>query len=191
MDEVVEPKRARGRPRTRPRLDYDKPTPPPPPEAPPKPPKSTKKIETRGGARPGSGAKPLVPDDADRALVAQLASFGLPHDDIRKLIITRRGKPINQNTFTKHFAEELANGRLHANAKVAQSLFRKAISGNPACMIFWLKTRAGWREKMDIEVAGQGGGPMEVKHIGMDGVYAQLGIMAQAAITSNGDSTTP
>jgi hypothetical protein len=39
-----------------------------------------------------------------------------------------------------------------ANAQVAQSLYQQAISGkNTAATIFWLKTRAGWRESPAIE----------------------------------------
>ena len=38
-----------------------------------------------------------------------------------------------------------------ANVKIAQSLFHMATTGNKvAAAIFWMKARAGWREKHDI-----------------------------------------
>ena len=38
-----------------------------------------------------------------------------------------------------------------ANAKVAQSLFQMATQGkNVAAAIFWMKARAGWREKIEV-----------------------------------------
>jgi hypothetical protein len=44
-----------------------------------------------------------------------------------------------------------------------------AISGKfPAAAIFWLKTRAGWRETNIIEHSGPQGGPLEVLHGGID-----------------------
>ena len=39
---------------------------------------------------------------------------------------------------------------VEANLKVAQSLFQMATNGkNVAAAIFWMKARAGWREKND------------------------------------------
>ncbi|MEO3475934.1 hypothetical protein AAFN86_29080, partial [Roseomonas sp. CAU 1739] len=39
-----------------------------------------------------------------------------------------------------------------ANAKVAQSLFQMATQGkNVAAAIFWMKARAGWREKQEVD----------------------------------------
>lgn len=37
-------------------------------------------------------------------------------------------------------------GKARAIGVIAQSLIRKARSGDTACMIFYLKTQAGWRE---------------------------------------------
>ena len=49
-------------------------------------------------------------------------------------------------------AEGLDRAAAEANAQVAQSLYQQAISGkNTAATIFWLKTRAGWRESPAIE----------------------------------------
>ena len=38
-----------------------------------------------------------------------------------------------------------------ANSQVAQTLFKKAIAGDTTAAIFWLKCRAGWRERGTAE----------------------------------------
>jgi hypothetical protein len=47
-----------------------------------------------------------------------------------------------------------------ANARVAQTSFQQATTpGNNAATIFWLKARAGWREKQPTPASDQPGGP--------------------------------
>ena len=54
----------------------------------------------------------------------------------------------------KHFRAELDRGAIEAITKVAQSLFRTATEGNNvAAAIFWMKARAGWREKQELRVS--------------------------------------
>lgn len=53
----------------------------------------------------------------------------------------------SHNTLIKHYADELTLGLDEANAAMASALYRKGIKGDTICMIFWLKTRARWREK--------------------------------------------
>jgi hypothetical protein len=47
------------------------------------------------------------------------------------------------------YSQELAGGHIKANARVAESLYRKAIGEgreSVTAAIFWLKTRARWKE---------------------------------------------
>ena len=55
----------------------------------------------------------------------------------------------------KHYRDELDLGETKANAQVAGFLFNSARSGNVTAQIFWLKTRARWRET-----------PLELRHSG-------------------------
>ena len=56
----------------------------------------------------------------------------------------------------KHFRDELDRGTVEANVKVAQSLFQMATQGkNVAAAIFWMKARAGWREKHEVQVTSR------------------------------------
>lgn len=95
------------------------------------------------------------PTDEQRGTVKVLSGFGVPQDAIAAYI------EIDPKTMRKHFRVELDRGSLEAMAKVAQSLFNMATSGdNVAAAIFWMKARAGWREKNSLEVTGQNGAPI-------------------------------
>ena len=97
-------------------------------------------------------AQPFTPTDEQRRMVRALSGYGVPHDDIA--LIVKCSPP----TLRKWFRQELDVGSAEATAKVAQTLFQQATSGtNTAAMIFWLKARAGWREKQVVEVTGQDG----------------------------------
>jgi hypothetical protein len=89
----------------------------------------------------------FVPTDLHRSTVKSLAAYGIPHDEIATMIGIRAAK-----TLRRHFREELARGSIEATAQVGQTLYQMATSGEePACTIFWMKTRAGWREKQRPE----------------------------------------
>ena len=100
------------------------------------------------------------PTDASRKQVEALASFGVPRSDIARIV------GIGEVTLRKHYAEVLATAAVKANSMVAQSLFNKATRGDGASSvtagIFWLKVRAGWREKDVHEVTGLNGGPIQM-----------------------------
>ena len=117
------------------------------------------------GSRTKTLARPqFQPTDEDRALVEQLAAFGIPVESMTLFVKTKEGKPISERTLRKHFVKELDQGELKANVKVAQTLFKKAISGDTTSMIFWLKTRARWKESPQrVELTGKDGGPVEQK----------------------------
>jgi hypothetical protein len=65
---------------------------------------------------------------------------------------------MDAKTLRKHFRPELDRGMVEANLKVGPSLFQLATSGrNVAAAIFWMKARAGWREKPEVEVSDKDG----------------------------------
>ncbi len=89
----------------------------------------------------------LEPTDEQRKTVRAMSGFGIPHDDIATLL------EIDPKTLRKHFRRELDRGSIEATAKVAQSLFNMAtVDKNVAAAIFWMKARAGWREKHEVQV---------------------------------------
>jgi len=103
------------------------------------------------------GKPPFEPTDEQRRTVEMMSAMGIPQEDICQVILGRNGKPIDAKTLRKHFHEELATAAMKANVKVANALFRVATDpkgGSRAvtAQIFWLKTRAGWRELPTREI---------------------------------------
>jgi len=95
------------------------------------------------------GRRAHRPDPAQRRQVEALAAYGIPEADISGVV------GIDPKTLRKHYRDELDLGETKANAQVAGFLFNAAKNGNVTAQIFWLKTRAKWRET-----------PVELKHSG-------------------------
>ena len=89
------------------------------------------------------------PNEEQRRMVKALAGYGVKHKQIAALLDLN-----STTTLRKHFPEELRQGPLEAKAQMLGRLFKLAVSGrNPAMTMFWLKTRAGWRETGNQEEA--------------------------------------
>lgn len=98
------------------------------------------------------------PTEKTRIEVAALAGFGARAEDIAAYL------GISDKTLAKHYKEELKTGSIKANAAIAKTLFNAAKEGNVSACIFWLKTRAGWRETQSVELSGPDKGPVAVKN---------------------------
>jgi hypothetical protein len=83
----------------------------------------------------------FVFDDAMRERVRYLAGVGVPQDDIAQMI------GCAPKTLRKRCRDDLDRGVAEANATVSGYLFAAAKDGNVTAQIFWLKTRAHWRER--------------------------------------------
>ena len=95
-----------------------------------------------------------VPTDETRNLVRWHAITGT----LRPVICDILG--ISEDTLRRYYRDELDQGLAECNRQVATTLFRKAIGGDNQCMIFWLKTRALWRDKIDVDVRVDGLGDL-------------------------------
>jgi hypothetical protein len=69
-----------------------------------------------------------------------MAAYGIPEPDIARVV------GIDPKTLRKYYRDELDLGSTKANAQVAGFLFNSARNGNVTAQIFWLKTRARWKE---------------------------------------------
>jgi hypothetical protein len=99
------------------------------------------------------------PDPALRRQVEAMAGYGVAEADIGRVI------GIDPKTLRKHYRDELDLGHVKANAKVAENLFRKATGEgreSVTAAIFWLKTRARWKETSAIEHGGPEGDPFVI-----------------------------
>ena len=99
--------------------------------------------------------KSTMPEDLspmpDPARVEALAGFGLSAADIAMVF------DIDAEHLRTRFAKELSGGQIKANARVAESLYRKATGEgreSVTAAIFWLKTRAHWKETSAHEHSG-------------------------------------
>jgi hypothetical protein len=111
-------------------------------------------------SRDKGGRPPHLPDATTRNKVFMLSTVGTRHEDIATVL------NISADTLTKYYSDELAKGRIEANASVAETLFKQAKEGNTTAMIFWLKSRAKWKETSQHEISGNPDGtPVEVKII--------------------------
>lgn len=124
-------------------------------------------------SEPKSGAPFLSPDrkkigrprfepTADqRRQVESLAGLGIPQAGIASMVKNpSTGQPIDEKTLRQCFERELLEGVHKANAAVSQSLYQKAMGNghqSVAAAIFYLKCRAGWRERLDVAVDIKGG----------------------------------
>ncbi len=107
-----------------------------------------------------------IPDDKSRLLVKSLSAVGIRYIDIaQKLDIT-------DDTLRKHYKKELEEGRIDANTQIGSTLFQQAKKGNTTAAIFWLKTRAGWKETNVTELSGGEG--TEVKGINITFVESNV-----------------
>jgi hypothetical protein len=98
------------------------------------------------------GRRAHKPDPGLRRQVEAMAAYGIPEIDIARVV------GVDPKTLRKHYRDELDMGETKANAQVAGFLFNAARSGNVTAQIFWLKTRARWRET-----------PTELRHSGSVG----------------------
>lgn len=89
--------------------------------------------------------RPHEPSKESRQLVQLHATIGTPQAVIADIL------GIDGKTLTKYYRAELDQAMARANASVGGALFNKATKGDTAAMIFWMKTRAGWREKLEVE----------------------------------------
>jgi hypothetical protein len=75
--------------------------------------------------------------------IEAMAGYGLSPADIARVL------DIDVDELKASYEKELAGGHIKANARVAESLYRKAIGEgreSVTAAIFWLKTRARWKE---------------------------------------------
>jgi hypothetical protein len=105
--------------------------------------------EARKG-KPVGGPK-FVPNADQVQIVTLMAGIGYTAEQIRAHIINpQTGKPISVDTLEKVFATILATAADKLTAAVAGNLYTIATSPThksaPTAAIFWLKSRARWRE---------------------------------------------
>lgn len=134
------------------------------------------------------GPKPWEPTPEQLAKIKLYAGLGSTQEQIAKMI------GISVDTLGRNEAAHAAweVGQADTIAKVAGSLVKKALNGDTASAIFYLKTQAGWRETVRNEHTGADGGPIQHEQVSTDAddfTRRIIGIAARKG-TGSGDSET-
>jgi len=96
------------------------------------------------------GRKPKQLDDEQRAQVEALAAY-LSQDQIADYFGITRPTFAAMIDRDEDISLRYKRGKAKAIGAVAQNLIRKAREGDNACMMFYLKTQAGWRETQQLD----------------------------------------
>lgn len=111
----------------------------------------------------------------DRRQLVQLhAMVGTPQSVIADIL------GIDDKTLRLHYRTELDHATAQANAQIGGVLYNKATKGDTAAAIFWMKTRAGWKETERKEHTGADGNPIEV-NINADAAEAKRRLLGKIA----------
>ena len=86
------------------------------------------------------GPAPWQPTDEERRLVQHYVSIGYTQPQIAALLDK------SEDSLQRYCRRELDLGALVVNAKIGGKLFQKAMDGDTGALIWWSKTRMGWRE---------------------------------------------
>lgn len=92
------------------------------------------------------GPKPWVPTEDESKRVRLLAGLGLTQAQIGHAMEK------SVDSLQRHCREDLDKGKADTIAKVAGSLVQRALTGDTASAIFYLKTQAGWKEKDSLDL---------------------------------------
>lgn len=96
------------------------------------------------------------PRHRDKKYVSMMSACGIPQEKIAEIL------GISFVTLQKLFKKELSHALSKKNMAVAQALFDQATKeGNVTAQIFWLKSRARWRENDPLPPAPQTGIPYD------------------------------
>ena len=101
-----------------------------------------------------------IPTDATRQTVQLHATVGTPQDVIARVL------GIDAKTLRLHYRDELDLATARANATIGGALFNKAKNGDTAAQIFWMKTRAGWKDTTAVTIANPEGETFKIEDTG-------------------------
>jgi hypothetical protein len=75
------------------------------------------------------------------------------------------GMGIPERTLSRHFAQELATGKLRVHAEIAAAIVAAARKGDKTMRIFYAKSQLGWRERTSVSFEGEDGQAMSTRQL--------------------------
>ena len=121
-------------------------------------------------AKSPGGRPPHEPTKATRDTVRLHAIVGTRHEMIAQVL------QVDVKTLYKYYRRELDTARDLANAQVGGALFNKALAGDTTAQIFWMKTRARWKEEQVIDLKSSDGSMSPAKPTRAEILEAQKAI---------------
>lgn len=112
-------------------------------------------------ARP-KGTLKFVLSDKQIEELETMAGLGIPMESIAAIF------GMSKDTLEARVKDQagvksaIERGKGKVRATIYQTAYNQAMSGNTAMLIFWLKTREGWKETDRLELTGADGKPLEV-----------------------------
>lgn len=91
-------------------------------------------------------AKKLLREEQG-AVVCILVASGIPDKTIARML------KMDIRSLRKNFSAELEDGGFEATGRVAQVVFNAAINGNLTSAMFWLKSKGGFKESAELDIA--------------------------------------
>ena len=135
----------------------------------------------KGDPQGGRPAKTLT--DEQRAQVEALAAY-LTAEQISDYFGIGRTTFFAMMEREPDISERYKRGKAKAVGAVAQNLIKKAREGDNSCMMFYLKTQAGWRETQQVDHTSSDGS-MTPKGVPED-VLSALDAIAGKIASSDG-----
>ncbi|OUO51652.1 hypothetical protein B5F76_09210 [Desulfovibrio sp. An276] len=97
-------------------------------------------------------------NERDERIALSMAQYGVPHTQIAQAL------GMSKDILYKLYGDAMQKGAANANAKIAQCLYNKAIGNqekgippDTTALIFWCKTRMGWRETQKVDLTSSDG----------------------------------
>lgn len=96
-----------------------------------------------------NGKKPWAPTPQELAQIEDLANMGATDTQIQVMLGISHETYYKYRRLNPDFADAIKKAKKKSNALVENALFKSAMKGNPASIIYWLKNRSAkrWNER--------------------------------------------
>jgi len=132
------------------------------------------------------GPQAWVPTPEEIAKIRLYSGLGSTQEQIAAMI----GKSVPTLVKNDDVRKALDEGRAETIAKVAGSLVKKALNGDTASAIFYLKTQAGWKETSVVEHAGKVKHGYDLDSLSTERLDELERILADARASASGESAS-
>lgn len=96
--------------------------------------------------------------EESRKTVENASGLGIPQEQIAVLL------GISDKTLRRKYKKELGGGAAKFNVEVGIAAAKRIRAGSDAMIIFWLKTRMGFKEDRSVELKTPPGQPLEHRY---------------------------